>query len=448
MRTHSTISLFYKTLLALALITTLVFNSYANESGPLIDLLISKGIITDQEAEDLRAELAADFADSSAGKIEISSKIKQLKTKVDIRTRYQYEAAGKPGEDKTKSRSRWRYRVKIGADYIFANGWSAGIHMETAEASDSTNTNFGGYFDKTGDGIFLGQVYIDYSNSADWADLVNFTIGKKKHPFLMSKAFWDGDTNPEGFTQQVGWRLQGDNWFTLRAGEYIIDEAREDKGWEVKDDWLFMGQAEYKKHLGRKSDLRLATMFLVESGGTASTTTSEGGNVPNNELGNSYFNDFFVLAVPVEYTFLLNEKPQKIWAMAGVNIDGKDAVNTEGSPYRPNNAVPGETFDSNNRFFNIGYTYGKAKNIKDWDASIEYRYIEAAAYSPNISDSDFAKNSLNQAGFIASASYMVSDSVKLKATYFMSDAIDSDWSSNAATKGKVNLLQIDLNAKF
>ena len=428
--------------------TSVALQGYASEAGPLIELLIRKGIITDQEAEDLRAELAADFADTSAGKIEIGSTVKQLKTKVDIRTRYQYEDVSKAGSDDQKHRSRWRYRIKIGADYLFARGWSAGLQLETAEASDSTNADFGGYFDKNNDGLFLGQIYIDYTNSTDWADLANFTIGKKKHPFLISSAFWDSDINPEGFTEQLGWRLEGEDWITFRAGEYLIDEEREDKSSSAEDDWLFMGQMEYTKHLGMKSNLRIAPMFLVETGGTTSTATAEGGNTPTNENGIPYFKDFFAVALPVEYTFLVDEKPHKIWAMYGINLYGDDAVNTEGSPYRPIDANVGQTFDSKNSFFNIGYTYGKAKNIKDWDISIEYRYIEAAAFTPNLSDSDFGKNALNQSGFVISGGYMISDGIKLGATIMHSSQIDDNWESTVAGKGDVDILQIDLNAKF
>ncbi len=438
---------FSKILTLTTLLMSAAFTASAYESGPLIDLLVKKGIINDQEAEDLRADLAAEFADTSAGKIQIGSKVKQLTVKTDVRLRYQHEETGKPGAD-TKSRSRWRYRVKIGADYAFANGWSTGLQLETNEASDSTNTNFGGYFDKNGDGVFLGQIYIDYTNRTNWADLVNFTVGKKKNPFLMNKAIWDGDIIPEGFTQQLGWNVGGENTFTLRAGQYVIDEEREDKSSAAEDDWLFMGQAEYKIHTGIKSDIKIAPMFLVESGGTTSSATAEGGNVPSNENSIAYFDDMFVVALPVEYAFLHNEKSHKVWGMVGWNLNGDDAVNTEGSPYRPSNALAGETFDSNNLFFNVGYTYGKAKYVKDWQMTVEYRHIEAASFTPNLSDSDFGKNSLNQAGFVISGSYMLSDIVKLSATYFKSSAIEDNWASSAANKGDVNIFQLDLNAKF
>jgi polyhydroxyalkanoate synthesis regulator phasin len=42
----------------------------AQDSGPLIDLLVKKGIINDQEGEDLRAELAKDFAATPARQAE------------------------------------------------------------------------------------------------------------------------------------------------------------------------------------------------------------------------------------------------------------------------------------------------------------------------------------------------------------------------------------------
>ena len=438
---------FSKYLTLLTLLVSAAMTASAYESGPLIDLLVKKGIINDQEAEDLRSELADEFADTSAGKIQLGSTVKELAIKTDVRLRYQNEESGKPGAD-TKSRSRWRYRIKIGADYQFANGWSTGLQLETAEASDSTNTNFGGYFNKNGDGLFLGQIYIDYTNRTNWADLVNFTAGKKKQPFLISSAFWDSDINPDGFTEQVGWELGGENWLTLRAGQYIIDEEREDKSSAAQDDWLFIGQVEYSIHTGIKSDIKIAPMFLVESGGTTSVATAEGGNIPDNENGIAYFEDMFVVALPVEYAFLHNEKSHKIWGMVGWNLKGDDAVNTENSPYRPADAVVGQSFDSNNLFFNVGYTYGKAKYVKEWEVGVEYRYVEAAAITPNLSDSDFGKNSLNQAGFVISGAYMLSDTIKLGATYMNSSAIDENWTSAAANKGDVSLFQLDLSAKF
>ncbi len=417
------------------------------EYGPLIKLLVRKGLITDQEAEDLRAELAIEFAETSAGKITIDDDVKQLKIKTDLRTRYQHESTQKTKQSTEKDRSRWRYRLKLGAFYKFTHGWSAGVQLETAEASDSTNTNFGGYFDKNGDDLFVGQIFIDYSMPPNWADLFNINIGKAKHPFLIQEAFWDSDTNPEGFTQQIGWRREGDHWFILRAGEYIIDEENESKGFSV-DDWLFVGQAELRYHFGRKSDLKIAPMLLAETNGISRDFSSESANTPSNENSLSDFGNMLVVSVPVEFTFLWNDIPQKFAATVGWNLNADQAVNTSGSPYRSKNAGDSEILDENGLHYSLKYTAGSPKFFKDWAISFEYRYLEAASLTPNLSDSDFGKNSLNQKGFIVSGAYMLSNSVKFGATLMKSEAIEQNWTSDAADKYEVDLLQIDLSAKF
>ncbi|HEX2101364.1 MAG TPA: hypothetical protein VHF69_11900, partial [Candidatus Synoicihabitans sp.] len=66
--------------------------AFAQDSGALIDLLVRKGILNDQEAEDLRADLVREFAaNTSAGKLNVSSSLTELKLSGDLRLRHQYE---------------------------------------------------------------------------------------------------------------------------------------------------------------------------------------------------------------------------------------------------------------------------------------------------------------------------------------------------------------------
>jgi len=48
--------------------------AFAQDSGPLIDALVKKGVLTDQEGEELRVDLQKEFAESSAGKLNVSSR--------------------------------------------------------------------------------------------------------------------------------------------------------------------------------------------------------------------------------------------------------------------------------------------------------------------------------------------------------------------------------------
>ncbi|TAG33905.1 MAG: hypothetical protein EAZ36_00060, partial [Verrucomicrobia bacterium] len=88
MITRSTVS---RLALGAALIAGGVSVASAQDSGPLIDALVRKGILTDQEGEELRADLLRDFGSTSPGKLEISSAVTKLKISGDARVRYQYD---------------------------------------------------------------------------------------------------------------------------------------------------------------------------------------------------------------------------------------------------------------------------------------------------------------------------------------------------------------------
>ena len=123
----------------------------AQDSGPLIDLLVKKGVVTDQEAEDLRVELQKDFAvNSSAGKLNLSSSLVEFKLSGDLRMRYEANSQTPElvtgGAAVSNETSRQRYRFRFNGDMILQKGWTAGFALETAQASDSGNQTFTGFF--------------------------------------------------------------------------------------------------------------------------------------------------------------------------------------------------------------------------------------------------------------------------------------------------------------
>src|SRR5437660_3357022 len=62
----------------------------AQDAGALLDLLVRKKLITDQEAEEVRAELTKEAATTSGGKWKLSSPITEIELYGDVRLRYQY----------------------------------------------------------------------------------------------------------------------------------------------------------------------------------------------------------------------------------------------------------------------------------------------------------------------------------------------------------------------
>ena len=157
--------------------------AFAQDSGPLIDLLVRKGIVTDQEAEELRVELLKDFtANSSAGKLNLSSSLSEFKLSGDLRMRYEANSqtpelatGGAPVSNET---SRQRLRFRFNGDFLLQKGWNAGFALETTQASDSGNQTFTGGADDYG--IFLTRAYIGWQPNLNWT----FAFGKQKNPFL------------------------------------------------------------------------------------------------------------------------------------------------------------------------------------------------------------------------------------------------------------------------
>ena len=188
----------------------------AQDAGALLDLLVKKKLITDQEAEEVRTELVKESASTAAGKWKLSAPITELELYGDTRLRYEYRggrtapnqpvappAPGVAGRDDWLERDRLRYRLRVGLRGTLADDWFFGLRLETSTSNRSTNVTFGadsnnGPFSKNDDGIFVGQAYFGYTGFPDF----KFTGGRMPQPLITTPLVWDDDINPEGLAEQ------------------------------------------------------------------------------------------------------------------------------------------------------------------------------------------------------------------------------------------------------
>src|SRR5437773_2138047 len=188
----------------------------AQDAGALLDLLVRKKLITDQEAEEVRAELTKEAATTSGGKWKLSSPITEIELYGDVRLRYQYNggqtddnsplarpANGVAGKDDWQERERERYRLRLGLRGTLADDWFFGIRFETNAGSRSTNVTFGdeasgGPFAKNSDTVNVGQAYLGYKGFKD----ITLTGGRMPNPLVTTPMLWDPDINPEGLAEQ------------------------------------------------------------------------------------------------------------------------------------------------------------------------------------------------------------------------------------------------------
>src|SRR5438067_9904922 len=207
----------------------------AQDAGALLDLLIRKKIITDQEAEEVRAELTKQTAETSAGKLKLSVPITELELYGDARLRYENRGGRTSGDVSQPNdwleRERERYRLRIGLRGTLADDWFFGIRLETSQNPRSTNVTFGddtsttsgssttvnGPFAKHSDGINVGQAYLGYRGFKD----ITLTGGKMPNPLVTTLMTWDADINPEGTAEQ--WKHS----FSFNFGGGGVEQAQQ-----------------------------------------------------------------------------------------------------------------------------------------------------------------------------------------------------------------------------
>jgi hypothetical protein len=433
MTTRSTVS---RLALGAALVAGASSLAHAQDSGPLVDALVRKGILTDQEAEEIRADLLQDFGTSSPGKVDLSSAITRFKLSGDIRLRQQFESQT-PGSDTdiSNERSRTRLRFRLNGDFDLKNGWNTGFALETAGASDSGNQTLENGADDYS--IHLARAYVGYTNGD-----FTFVGGKQKNIFYTTDLVWDGDINPQGLTEQYLWSVNDKTSVTFRAGQLLMDDNNEFSGptTSATDAWMFYQQVELSQKIGSRAELKAAPGFFLYNASTLAGLTNE-------SAFNGTTENLKVIVLPGELSFKdvggAGYGLKAYWDIA-YNTTAEDRV-------REAYAQPASVEEDPLAWLvGLSYGYGAGKTAGDWKISADYRQIGLGSIDPNINDSDFAFSRLNQEGFKISAAYNLTDFASLNATYMSTQEMEAlpGAGPGIANLDSSDLFQLDLNVKF
>ncbi len=422
--------------LGAALIAGAVSVARAQDSGPLIDALVRKGILTDQEGEELRADLLRDFGSTSPGKLDLGTAVTKLKLGGDIRLRQQFDTRrSTAATDVSDERSRTRMRLRFNTDVTLQKGWSTGFALETASAADSGNQTFENGADDYG--IFLSRAYIGYENG-------NFTFvgGKQKNIFYTTDLVWDSDINPQGLTEQYLWQVNDKTAVTFRAGQLLMDDNNEFASSTTSgtDAWMFYQQAELSKQLGTAASFTIAPGFFLYNASTVAGLTNE-------DAFNGTTENLRVIVLPGELSF------KNVGGEGyGLKVYWDLAYNTAADDRVTEAYAQPASVDEDPLAWLLGasYGFGAGKTAGDWKVAFDYREIGLGSIDPNINDSDFAFSNLNQKGFRLSASYNVTDFASVNATYVQTKEKDDlpGAGPGVANLDSSDLLQLDLNVKF
>jgi len=424
-----------------------VGTAIAQDSGALIDLLVKKGVINDQEAEDIRAELVKDFASTPAGKLNLSTPTSEFRIAGDVRIRYEGRSGEVAGDE--LSRDRLRYRLRAGLYGKMVNNWNWGVRLETATGSRSSNVTMGddaaGPFAKNSDGIFVGQAFAQFTPTPEWA----FTAGRMANPLVTNAMVWDADINPEGFAEAYKHRT-GKAEFGVTLAQFLYNAANTQNLigvlQNVEDLGLFAYQGTFKYYTGEGVaeffQVAPVVYHYINESGQANPLPFRGNFSPTNPFG---INNLFVLDIPVEYNWLINGVAARAYGSFAINLDAEARARKFGTP----------ALDGEDKAWLVGFQYGKATNKGEWDARIAYQSVGAFALDANLVDSDVFDSRVNMKGFVVGANYALGAATQLSLTYAAGDRVEeSIVAPGAGDIGANNrldnyqMLQIDLNLKF
>ena len=471
----------------------------AQDAGALLDLLVKKRIITDQEAEEVRGELVKDVASTSAGKLKLSTPITEVELYGDLRVRYEARMGetGAPNTldrfNDTIRRSRERYRFRLGLRGTLADDWFFGLRMETGTGNRSSNVTYGddaGPFGKASDGIGIGQAYLGYSGFRD----IRLTVGKMPNPFVNTLMVWDGDINPEGMAEQ--WKhtfnlSYGGGQTTAAAddyskdgksaaavtseptrmtidvfanfGQFVYDDANPENPLGARpvsggrlvpnsDAWLFGWQLGAKFNFTKTIYFQLAPTIYNYSGAGDTFNAFYSGDpdrlagtpavrTARNQVG---VNSLLIYDMPMEFGWTIGEMPFRLFGDFAVNLDADDRAIAAGHPEAQDERYA----------YQIGLGIGKIKAKHDWELKAWYQHTEQFSLDPNLVDSDIFDSRVNMQGFVVQAGYAISDAVTFNLTYGYGEQTNDTLGTGGVGDIALNplheyqIFQADLNLKF
>jgi hypothetical protein len=435
-------------------------------NDPLVELLIKKGFVTLDEAQQLRGEadsLKTTTNTASFSKWKISDGVKSVELYGEVRMRYESREVRTPIGGRIDL-DRYRYALRLGLRGDLASGFYYGVRLETSSnprspwvtfgtSSTATGVPYQGPFGKGAAGINLGQVYLGWQPNEN----VNLTVGRFANPLFTTPMVWDSDINPEGATEHFKYKIGPAEFFST-FGQYLYQDdnpststlgllGASDTGHNGNTSFMMAWQGGVKYQLTTNISFKAAgTLYNYLGHGTNNTTTGPAAGTPGYSdtfVGEGYglpvagasgysagsadgfyynqtgINNLLVLEFPFELNFKLLKHQAKLFGDFAENLDGAQraeaAVAAAANPniYFETLHIPLQRNQYKAYQFglavgngdDLGLVYGSNLKRGAWEARFYWQHIEQYALDPNLLDSDFFEGRANMQGFYTALSY-------------------------------------------
>ncbi len=422
----STRSIVHSHLLVLAL--AFAFPAHAGDVDILIEKLVSKGILTRADAQELTAEIARESHAALSPAAPLANTVTPAKPswrdrislQGDLRLRHQSQElnnAPSLGNLEIDDQDRWRIRWRAGMVAEVNAQWEVGFGLASG-GSDARSTN-----QTLHRGFSTGDARLDYAYARYAAsEHVSVLAGKFKNPLWTPKdLLWDSDLRPEGVALPIEFTL-ADSIEAFMTAAYLV--LSEDVAAGQKD----------------------ASMLVLQAGATFAIT-----DTVTLKLAPSYYN-FAGLqggSGPLVSALRSNTRDAD-----GNLVNGYDAItlgaqlSIAGTGLVPMVSLFGEWVnafdpDDDDTGWLLGFALGNAQVSErgDWQFKYNYRRLEADAWPEFLPDSDHLFGATNTKGSEFEFAWGLGSGVDVALDYY----------SNAEFMGtdiEQDLLQINLNLKW
>jgi hypothetical protein len=454
-----------------ALLLGLGANAMADTSTDIVNALVAKGVLTEEEGalitKGREGEKAGEAkALKSAGKIKISDAIDNATIYGDVRVRAEHRdgsgIAGIAGTNVTEDRDRARYKITLGVK-TEAGPWYTDLALAMGQNGRSDNATFGksataNINDK--EAIYLKRAMVGWK-ATDWLTL---EAGRMDNPLYTTPMVWDGDLTFEGFTEKFKYKVgNADLFLTASQAQYQGDHKVFSTGTgNTVTTELFATQGGAKYTFNDRTSAKAALTYTHYTHNTGAAKFSPGLGTASNATAtaNGYgVNNLDTIEVPAEVNYMATSN-------IGVRLFGDVVYNTDGAARAAAAAaISGATVKtSDDTAWLVGLAVGSAKDLKafeankmakgDWSARIWYQDVGAYSVDPNAVDSDYMDSRVNMAGTIFKAQYNVRDNVYVNFAAGHASRKNNALGAGGAAQDlslnlkQFNLYQLDLTYKF
>lgn len=441
----------------IATATTATVHAQANDA--LLNKLVSKGLLTKQEADELKTESDAGFDKSYRTKTGLPEWVTQFKIYGDVRGRYDWiDFMNRDSGLNNTDRQRFQVRARLGLTATLLDNLELGFRFSTADGDGTSSSTLGQggnpisgntTFQNNGSKkyAYIDQAYGKWSPIKNDRWLLSATVGKMENPFTFSELILDSDYTPEGAALQLVHKLDAIHSFRLVGGIFVLDEVNQ--GANASDDpTLVGGQARWDAKWSKQIETTLGLAALSIS----DTKNLGNGAVPNINVGNSRGTDGLT-----QHTFnpLIADAGFTYWLEHGPLYQGRFPLRAFGT------VLHNPSADGNNTAWELGAAVGKAGKKNTWEVSYRYRYVAADSIYEEFPDSDFGAfyggglsgsgkgggygAGTNVKGHTVKLSYSPADALTLSVTYSLAELIDAVPEHSKSDTGR---LLVDAMWKF